>query len=175
MCYAKKVNKNCNNVWTDFPRWQRNSSNCIKLRNTGPNNASLYASEVANIGGFLSTDIFKNAVKLGTFPAILVTYTASALLHVSTATTACFCYESAWEGTQAGLRDPRSFIGGMMYVVLGLTVLSVYGCCTEYCNLTNLVNEMRNTAPFFLVIRSIGRRVIRTRLQWLRTREAWGE
>lgn len=30
-----------------------------------------------------SSDIFKNAMKLGTFPAILVTYTASALLHVS--------------------------------------------------------------------------------------------
>lgn len=30
-----------------------------------------------------SSDVFKNAMKLGTFPAILVTYTASALLHVS--------------------------------------------------------------------------------------------
>uniref|UniRef100_A0A8C5FPS3 Uncharacterized protein n=1 Tax=Gadus morhua TaxID=8049 RepID=A0A8C5FPS3_GADMO len=30
---------------------------------------------------WLNTYIFKNAVKLGTFPAILVTYTASALLH----------------------------------------------------------------------------------------------
>lgn len=29
------------------------------------------------------SDVFKNAMKLGTFPAILVTYTASALLHVS--------------------------------------------------------------------------------------------
>ena len=36
-------------------------------------------------------------MKLGTFPAILVTYTASALLHVSTtaATTAASWYESA--------------------------------------------------------------------------------
>lgn len=32
---------------------------------------------------FYHTDVFKNALKLGTFPAILVTYTASALLHVS--------------------------------------------------------------------------------------------
>lgn len=30
-----------------------------------------------------SSDVFKNAMKLGTFPAILMTYTASALLHVS--------------------------------------------------------------------------------------------
>lgn len=30
---------------------------------------------------FLNTYVFKNAMKLGTFPAILVTYTASALLH----------------------------------------------------------------------------------------------
>uniref|UniRef100_A0A3Q3LSD9 Protein-serine O-palmitoleoyltransferase porcupine-like n=1 Tax=Mastacembelus armatus TaxID=205130 RepID=A0A3Q3LSD9_9TELE len=30
---------------------------------------------------WLKTYIFKNAIKLGTFPAILVTYTASALLH----------------------------------------------------------------------------------------------
>lgn len=30
-----------------------------------------------------SSDVFQNATKLGTFPAILVTYTASALLHVS--------------------------------------------------------------------------------------------
>ncbi|KAG7279510.1 hypothetical protein CRUP_035896, partial [Coryphaenoides rupestris] len=30
---------------------------------------------------WLNTYIFKNAMKLGTFPAILVTYTASALLH----------------------------------------------------------------------------------------------
>lgn len=32
---------------------------------------------------FICTDVFKSALKLGTFPAILVTYTASALLHVS--------------------------------------------------------------------------------------------
>lgn len=32
-----------------------------------------------------SSDAFKNAMKLGTFPAILVTYTTSALLHVSNA------------------------------------------------------------------------------------------
>ncbi|KAF7658692.1 hypothetical protein LDENG_00009260 [Lucifuga dentata] len=30
---------------------------------------------------FLNTYVFKNAMKLGTFPAILLTYTASALLH----------------------------------------------------------------------------------------------
>lgn len=30
-----------------------------------------------------SSDVFRNATNLGTFPAILVTYTASALLHVS--------------------------------------------------------------------------------------------
>lgn len=30
-----------------------------------------------------SSDVFKNAMRLGTFPAILMTYTASALLHVS--------------------------------------------------------------------------------------------
>jgi hypothetical protein len=52
-------------------------------------------SEIAHMGVFSSTDIFKNAVKLGTFPAILVTYTASALLHVSTAaTTTTSWYES---------------------------------------------------------------------------------
>ena len=32
------------------------------------------------------SDVFKNATKLGTFPAILMTYTASALLHVSVMT-----------------------------------------------------------------------------------------
>lgn len=30
-----------------------------------------------------SSDVFKSAMKLGTFAAILVTYMASALLHVS--------------------------------------------------------------------------------------------
>lgn len=30
-----------------------------------------------------SSDVFRNVTNLGTFPAILVTYTASALLHVS--------------------------------------------------------------------------------------------
>lgn len=42
----------------------------------------VYHSDTCPPSG-LPTDVFKSALKFGTFTAVMVTYTASALLHVS--------------------------------------------------------------------------------------------
>uniref|UniRef100_A0A3B4ZLM6 Protein-cysteine N-palmitoyltransferase porcupine-like n=1 Tax=Stegastes partitus TaxID=144197 RepID=A0A3B4ZLM6_9TELE len=55
-----------------FPLFIPIHGNSIHLRKVRPN---------SSLKTFLFLNVFKNAMKLGTFPAILVTYTASALLH----------------------------------------------------------------------------------------------
>uniref|UniRef100_A0A8C5FCF9 Uncharacterized protein n=1 Tax=Gadus morhua TaxID=8049 RepID=A0A8C5FCF9_GADMO len=68
--------------------WNKMRGKCEDMAVVKPLNVEFPRSMVVVVTSWnipmsrwLNTYIFKNAVKLGTFPAILVTYTASALLH----------------------------------------------------------------------------------------------